>query len=261
MTIPEAAQLVLQSFFIGKGGDVFLLDMGEPVKITDLARNLILLSGLKPDRDIKIQFTGLRPGEKLFEELSLHDESLLPTMHTKIRRYASSSGLDMAILREHLWELQQIVDDRDVLRLVKRFKDWIPDYSPSAQLLKAALTNDLRYSGDTGTEIFVREEHDRVSATFAPTPEIPLTNLECPANFVPADMRQTGTRGGWDGAREEAYSEEDCEPASADRSGRGERQDDSSGLSKRRNHRADVLPLAQRIRWPVGGSESSTEGA
>ncbi len=78
MTIPEASQLVLQAFSIGNGGDVFLLDMGEPVKIVDLARNLILLSGLKPDRDIKIQFTGLRPGEKLFEELNLHNESSAP---------------------------------------------------------------------------------------------------------------------------------------------------------------------------------------
>ena len=95
MTIPEAAQLVLQAFSIGKGGDVFLLDMGEPVKIIDLATNLILLSGLKPEKDIKIQFTGLRPGEKLFEELNLHTESLLPTLHAKIRRYASPSNFDM----------------------------------------------------------------------------------------------------------------------------------------------------------------------
>jgi FlaA1/EpsC-like NDP-sugar epimerase len=61
----------LQAFSIGKGGEVFVLDMGEPIKIVDLARNLILLSGLQPDRDIKIQFTGVRPGEKLFEELNL----------------------------------------------------------------------------------------------------------------------------------------------------------------------------------------------
>lgn len=138
MTIPEAAQLVLQSFSIGMGGDVFLLDMGEPVKIADLARNLILLSGLKPDRDIKIHFTGLRPGEKLYEELSLHDESLLPTLHPKIKRYSSPSGLDIATLRKHLRELQQIVNDRDVSRLVPILKNLIPDYTPGAELMKAA---------------------------------------------------------------------------------------------------------------------------
>jgi FlaA1/EpsC-like NDP-sugar epimerase len=79
MTISEAAQLVLQAFTIGKGGEVFELDMGESVKIVDLARNLILLSGLQPDRDIEIQFSGVRPGEKLYEEANLTDEHLVPT--------------------------------------------------------------------------------------------------------------------------------------------------------------------------------------
>ena len=94
MTIPEATQLVLQAFSIGKGGEIFVLDMGEPVKIVDLARNLVLLSGLQPDRDIKIEFTGLRPGEKLFEELNLHDEYLVPTSHPKIRSYISPFSAD-----------------------------------------------------------------------------------------------------------------------------------------------------------------------
>ena len=97
---------------------MFLLDMGEPVKIVDLARNLILLSGLKPDRDIKIQFTGLRPGEKLFEELNLHTESLLPTLHNKIRRYASPTNMDFTDLRRNLNELEKIVDQRDGDRLI-----------------------------------------------------------------------------------------------------------------------------------------------
>jgi FlaA1/EpsC-like NDP-sugar epimerase len=85
MTIPEASQLVLQASAIGKGGQICVLDTGQPVKIVDLARNLILLSGLKPDEDIKIEFTGMRPGEKLYEELNSLLEDTVPTEHEKIR--------------------------------------------------------------------------------------------------------------------------------------------------------------------------------
>jgi FlaA1/EpsC-like NDP-sugar epimerase len=140
MTIPEAAQLVLQAFSFGNGGDVFLLDMGEPVKIIDLATNLILLSGLKPEKDIKIQFTGLRPGEKLFEELNLHDESLLPTMHEKIRRYASPSHLEMAALQQYVREMRLIVEGRHVIPLLLLVSDLISDYTPSVQLLEYSLS-------------------------------------------------------------------------------------------------------------------------
>lgn len=84
MTIPEAAQLVLQAGAIAKGGEVFILDMGEPVKIVDLAEKLILFEGLRPNVDIKIEFTGLRPGEKLFEELLLAEEGVAATKHNKI---------------------------------------------------------------------------------------------------------------------------------------------------------------------------------
>ena len=84
MTIPEAVQLVLQAAALGHGGELFVLDMGEPVRITDLARDLIRLSGLEPDREIEIRFTGLRPGEKLFEELFLENEDYSRTRHEKI---------------------------------------------------------------------------------------------------------------------------------------------------------------------------------
>ncbi len=171
MTIPEAAQLVLQAFSIGKGGDVFLLDMGEPVKIVDLAMNLILLSGLKPERDIKIQFTGLRPGEKLFEELNLHTESLLPTLHAKIRRYSSPSSLDSAQLLTHLQELAQIVEQRDEARLIELLQVMIPDYTPSAQLREAALpdASTLAEYMDAGSS--ARAIRDTVLAELAPIPE------------------------------------------------------------------------------------------
>jgi FlaA1/EpsC-like NDP-sugar epimerase len=84
MTIPEASQLVLQAGTMGQGGEIFVLDMGQPVKIADLARDLITLSGLKPGEDVEVRFTGLRPGEKLFEELSLTDENADRTLHPKI---------------------------------------------------------------------------------------------------------------------------------------------------------------------------------
>jgi FlaA1/EpsC-like NDP-sugar epimerase len=84
MTIPEASQLVLQAGTMGQGGEIFILDMGQPVRISDLARDLITLSGLTPGVDIEIKFTGLRPGEKLFEELSVDEEAAEKTLHPKI---------------------------------------------------------------------------------------------------------------------------------------------------------------------------------
>ena len=84
MTIPEASRLVLQAGTMGHGGEIFILDMGEPVKIADLARDLITLSGFTPGVDIEIRFTGTRPGEKLFEELSVSDEAAEKTRHPKI---------------------------------------------------------------------------------------------------------------------------------------------------------------------------------
>jgi FlaA1/EpsC-like NDP-sugar epimerase len=85
MTIPEASQLVMQAGAIGKGGEVFVLDMGEPVRILDLARELIRRNGLEPDKDVAIRFSGIRPGEKLYEELACDDDQTRPTAHEKIR--------------------------------------------------------------------------------------------------------------------------------------------------------------------------------
>lgn len=140
MTIPEAAQLVLQAFAIGKGGEVFVLEMGQPVKIVDLAKNLILLSGLQPGRDIEIQYTGLRPGEKMFEELNLQDEQFIPTSHAKIRSYIGNHNPDAVEIKASLHRLQTIVEGQDIANLVLLLKELVPDYNPGSELLRTALS-------------------------------------------------------------------------------------------------------------------------
>jgi FlaA1/EpsC-like NDP-sugar epimerase len=140
MTIPEAAQLVLQAFSIGKGGELFVLDMGEPVKILDLAKNLILLSGLEPERDIAIEFTGLRPGEKLFEELNLQDEHLAPTSHPQIKNYVCSEEFDVLQIRTYVTALHRVVENQDVGSLLLLLKKMVPDYNPDSMLLQTALS-------------------------------------------------------------------------------------------------------------------------
>jgi FlaA1/EpsC-like NDP-sugar epimerase len=134
MTIPEAAQLVIQASTMGRGGEIFVLDMGQLVKITDLARNLILLSGFRPDEDIKIVFTGIRPGEKLYEELNLEDEHTLPTCHEKIKVFAGK-GLSPEDVEESLVNLKACLQSRDVPRLLRILKETISDYNPSVELL------------------------------------------------------------------------------------------------------------------------------
>ena len=135
MTIPEACQLVLQALGIAEGGQICVLDMGQPVKIVELARNLILLSGLKPDEDIKIEFTGMRPGEKLYEELSTLLEDTVATEHEKIRIFVGN-GVPDEDVRSWLETLREICETRDTGRLVVALKELIPDYSPSVHLLK-----------------------------------------------------------------------------------------------------------------------------
>jgi FlaA1/EpsC-like NDP-sugar epimerase len=138
MTIPEACQLVLQASAIGKGGQICVLDMGQPVKIVDLARNLILLSGLRPDEDIKIEFTGMRPGEKLYEELSTLLEDTVPTEHEKIRIFVGN-GMPEKDVQDWLDSLHEICEARDIGRLVVALKEIVLDYSPSTHLLKRVI--------------------------------------------------------------------------------------------------------------------------
>lgn len=135
MTIPEAVQLVLQASTMSKGGEIFVLDMGQPVKIVDLARNLILLSGLRPGEDIKIEFTGVRPGEKLYEELSTNQEDTLPTFHEKIKVF-SGPVVDPEEMEQRLRKIRQLCATRGRRRLILELKDLVPEYNPSLHVLE-----------------------------------------------------------------------------------------------------------------------------
>ena len=127
MTIPEASQLVLQAGAMGKGEEVFLLDMGEPVKIIDLARNMIRLSGLEPDKDIHIKITGLRPGEKKYEELLTSEEGTNRTNHTKIFE-APLDTVDRDWLIDKIATFDSCKTDMDVIGVLQ---DIIPTYTPN----------------------------------------------------------------------------------------------------------------------------------
>jgi FlaA1/EpsC-like NDP-sugar epimerase len=129
MTIPEAVQLILQASVRGQGGDVFVLDMGEQVRITELARNMIVLSGLVPDRDIKIAFTGLRPGEKLYEELFEQGEQIEPTSHDKIKRVVGHSLFGPDELARRLEQLEASLSRADQAALVPQLKELVPTYT------------------------------------------------------------------------------------------------------------------------------------
>jgi FlaA1/EpsC-like NDP-sugar epimerase len=129
MTIPEASMLVLQSAMQGTGGEIFVLDMGSPVKIVDLARQMIELSGLKPDEDIQIEFIGIRPGEKLFEEVTHKGEDFAPTTHPKICRFLSKPA-DLTQIRKTLQRLRDNLHQFEPDELKLMVKEAVPDYEP-----------------------------------------------------------------------------------------------------------------------------------
>jgi FlaA1/EpsC-like NDP-sugar epimerase len=128
MTIPEACQLVLEAGAMGKGSEIFIFDMGEPVKIVDLAHKMIQMAGLVPGQDIEIRFTGLRPGEKLYEELLDDGEGVIATHHPKIQKAAVRSN-DYQEVRAEMTALVKLIDQNDVLLLVGKMKDMVPEFS------------------------------------------------------------------------------------------------------------------------------------
>jgi FlaA1/EpsC-like NDP-sugar epimerase len=136
MSIPEAAQLVLQAAMMGSGGEIYVLDMGEPVKIVDLARQMIRLSGLSED-DVRIEFTGLRPGEKLYEEVLADAERTLPTPHPKLRVAEARRAANEGLLDEVSAWLRN-PDDRAAAAVRARLRGWVPEYQTSSAVEPAA---------------------------------------------------------------------------------------------------------------------------
>ena len=146
MSIPEASQLVLQAGAMGEGGEIFVLDMGEPVKIVDLARDMIRLSGFS-ERDIKIAFTGLRPGEKLFEELLSDEETSLPTPHPKLRiAKARVAGSDDWLEKLRAWLVHNAPENDAQVR--SELRQWVPEYV-AMEAVGVRLEVDTDKSGPT----------------------------------------------------------------------------------------------------------------
>ena len=129
MTTSEAVALVLQASTMGKGSEIFVLDMGEPVRIVDLASNMIREAGLVPGEDIEIQFTGPRPGEKLFEEMNGRDERVLPTYHEKIQIFEEACE-DQSTIEHWIDKLEDLVADWEEEEVIAHIRDLVPEYEP-----------------------------------------------------------------------------------------------------------------------------------
>jgi FlaA1/EpsC-like NDP-sugar epimerase len=134
MTIPEACQLVLEAGFMGNGGEIYVFDMGKPVKVLDVALNLIRLSGFEPYKDIQIKYIGLRPGEKLFEELFSENEPMIPTHHPKISiaQVAENESEDISI------EIEKIISSLNKISkttLIEKMQEIVPGYKSKFELI------------------------------------------------------------------------------------------------------------------------------
>jgi FlaA1/EpsC-like NDP-sugar epimerase/UDP-N-acetylmuramyl pentapeptide phosphotransferase/UDP-N-acetylglucosamine-1-phosphate transferase len=137
MTIPEAAQLVIQASSLGSSNEIFVLDMGSPVRIVDLAERLIRLMGLVPGKDIAIEFTGIRPGEKLVEEVAMTGEEITPTKHAKIFVFRDVRAFSHDLLNE-LRHLRAACNERDLAAVLSLLQELVPDYTPSSAIKTAA---------------------------------------------------------------------------------------------------------------------------
>ena len=137
MTIREAVQLVLQASTMGSGSEIFVLDMGEPIRIADLARNMIRLSGLVPDQDIEIRYMGMRPGEKIFEEITTQGEHVLPTYHAKIKIF-EGPRVSRVVLEQWMNDLQRLLGTGGHSAIVEHFTRMVPEYEPFGSRIDAS---------------------------------------------------------------------------------------------------------------------------
>jgi FlaA1/EpsC-like NDP-sugar epimerase len=181
MTIPEAVGLVLQAATIGFGGEIFTLDMGKPVKIVDLARQLIEIAGFTPDKDIRIEFTGLRPGEKLFEELSYQGEHVAATRHAKIMQMLGEP-LPFERVRNCVLELAAQLDQLSPDEIKCLLKHAVPEYQPQIKQLNGNVhrNGEARVNGEPRPESAAndrRNGHQPGSALKFDLPRHQMTDL------------------------------------------------------------------------------------
>ncbi len=146
MTIPEAVKLIFQATKMSNGNDIFVLDMGEPIRIVDIARRLIKLSGFEPDKDIKIEYVGLRPGEKLWEELWNKDEAPLKTSHPKIYKAVGSHYNNWHLMTDHLAYFKTAVEKQDIDAIFAKLHQMIPEFRNHAAEESASVKSSFQPS-------------------------------------------------------------------------------------------------------------------
>ncbi len=148
MTIPEACQLVLEAGSMGRGGEIYIFDMGKSIKIVDLAKKMVQLSGLELNKDIELKFTGLRPGEKLFEELLNNKENTIPTHHPKIM-IANVQKAEYSLIQEYFQQIQEYLELNDEAALVELMKIIVPEYVSNASKFQKFDQRDTTISSST----------------------------------------------------------------------------------------------------------------
>jgi FlaA1/EpsC-like NDP-sugar epimerase len=143
MSISEAAQLILQAGAMGKGGEIYVLDMGKPVNIKDIAFELIRLSGLDPEKDIEIEYIGSRPGEKLFEELKTTEENIINTVHDKIFMMKNGNGSNWNHILDQVDQIIESARSYDIYQVTDELTKFIPEYLPDSKSLNQQFKSSI----------------------------------------------------------------------------------------------------------------------